>query len=624
MTRTLRQPKPQRMSDGAMQEPDLGGPDPKGEDAAYAAWRALAEKTLKGQPLASLTSRTADGFPIDPLYVNSRPQALDWGARDLDRPWDVRTLVAHPTAEGCNAQALDDLQGGGHSILLTLDATGRRGLAARGPDDLARALDGVHTDLAPIALDAGFQGPDAARWLSSAAKGGPAAPLAFHLDPLGAFAAAGVSPGPMDAWMAHCAETARALHDIHPRASLFLASGCVVHEAGGTEGQELSFLFLSALAYAKAAEAAGLERRLALPRIVLGVSADARPLVTIAKIRAARLVWGKFTTALGAPCRAVVEVRGSQRMLSTLDAWTNLIRLTAAGFGAAAGGADAVILPPFTAPFGDLPGDLPRRQARNTQLVLMEEAGLGRVADPGEGAGVIEALTDQFARKTWECLQSLDAEGGALPLLLRGHFAERVIASRHRLAVEFARRKTPMVGVSDFADLTGASVPTEPWPTSTATAAEPRLPGTDDRCEPLPPWRLAEPFERLRTAARGARALAVLATLGAPASHAARVGFARGLLAVGGFAAEVLPAEEAAQGSAAVAVLCGSDEDYAHGAAAAARALKQTGARAVWLAGRPGALEADLREAGVDGFLYAGGDAVRDLAALQTAAGIAA
>ena len=62
-----------------------------------------------------------------------------------------------------------------------------------------------------------------------------------------------------------------------------------------------------------------------------------------------------------------------------------MLRLTAAGFGAAVGGADAVVLGSFTDALG-LPTAFARRQARNTQLVLMEEAHLGRVADPAAGA----------------------------------------------------------------------------------------------------------------------------------------------------------------------------------------------------------------------------------------------
>jgi methylmalonyl-CoA mutase len=472
-------------------------------DADLARWRALAEKTLKGASLDSLRTPLADGVVLEPLYAAAdAAPALDWGARDADRPWDVRGLVAHPTPAGANRQALDDLEGGAHSILLALDPSGARGLAASGPADLARALDGVMTDLAPVALDAGFQGIDAARWLSAAAKGGPAAPLAFHMDPLGAFATAGSSPGPMADWIVQAADAARALHEVHPRATLFLASGVAVHEAGGTPAQEIGFALSAAVAYAKACETQGLPRAEAMPRIVLGLAADARPLVTISKLRAARALWSRLAAALGAPCPARIEARGGLWTLAALDAWTNLIRLTAAGFGAAAGGADAVVLPAFTAPLGGLPTALARRQARNTQLVLMEEAGLGRVADPARGSGAVEALTDGFGRAAWAELQTLEAEGGALAGLITGRFAAAVAGARDAAVADVAAGRAIIVGVTRFTDAGAPPSPVEPWP-PTSPAPSPRLPGADDACPPLTPVRVAQAFETATPDAAG-------------------------------------------------------------------------------------------------------------------------
>ena len=84
----------------------------------------------------------------------------------------------------------------------------------------------------------------------------------------------------------------------------------------------------------------------------------------------------------------------------------NLLRLTAAGFAAAVGGADALVLEPFTQPLGR-PTPFARRQARNAQLVLMEESGLVRVADPAGGAWFLEAQTDQLARAAWALFQQI-------------------------------------------------------------------------------------------------------------------------------------------------------------------------------------------------------------------------
>ena len=59
-----------------------------------------------------------------------------------------------------------------------------------------------------------------------------------------------------------------------------------------------------------------------------------------------------------------------------------------------------------------------------------------------------------------------------------------------------------------------------------------------------------------------------------------------------------------------VACICGTDGDYAESAAALAADLRAAGATAVWLAGKP-----SLQVDGVDGYVYAGCDA---LAALRT------
>ena len=65
---------------------------------------------------------------------------------------------------------------------------------------------------------------------------------------------------------------------------------------------------------------------------------------------------------------------------------------------------------------------------------------------------------------------------------------------------------------------------------------------------------------------------------------------------------------------AAIACLCGDDAAYAAAAEAFAAAIKAAGVKGLVLAGRPREAEAALRSAGVDAFIFAGGDAV---AALQ-------
>jgi methylmalonyl-CoA mutase len=469
--------------------------------ATRADWLALVAKTLKGAGVESLATRTVDGLEIRPLYTaDDRAPALAFtpARRGGERGWDVRARVAASDPALANREALDALSGGAGSILVQFAAGTRGGVAVTGPEDLARILAGVEAELAPIALDAGFLGTRAAAWLDDIAKASPGALLAFHLDPLSAFAATGTSPGPIGAHVSAAASLGAKLAESYPRASLFLASGGVVHEAGGSPAWELAIAAAAAVAYAKALVAAGLSTDDAFARVTLGLHIDAEPLASIAKLRALRVIWTRIVHACGAETPARIEARSSGRMLTRADRWTNLIRLTSAGFGAAVGGADAIVLGAFTdaVDASGVSGSADAfalRMARNTQLVLMEEAQLGRVADPAGGSWALEALTTDLARAAWEAFQAIEAAGGLAAALKGEIVADAVSRSREALEGRIADRTLRIIGVTDFIAKDEA-IPTEvaSGPTAAAPPPDPRLPGPDDACPPLAPIRLEE------------------------------------------------------------------------------------------------------------------------------------
>ena len=89
-------------------------------------------------------------------------------------------------------------------------------------------------------------------------------------------------------------------------------------------------------------------------------------------------------------------------MMTKRDPYVNMLRTTIAVAAAGLGGADAITVLPHTAPLG-LPDAFARRVARNTQLVLLEESNLARVADPAAGSGALEALTRSSAPPLGRC-----------------------------------------------------------------------------------------------------------------------------------------------------------------------------------------------------------------------------
>jgi len=461
------------MADAELLDPGI---PPAGEDA----WRALVAKTLGDKPFESLTKTTAEGLAIAPLYA-AADKAAAFPPRPFDdeRPWDLRVTTAHSDPARANAELLADLEGGAASVIVQGHVSA---------DALGRALKDIIVELAPVGLDAGFAGAKAADGLHVVAKASPGAKLNFNLDPLSAFAAAGVSPGPVESHLVNAANIAARHAQTYPQAQLFLASGRVAHEAGGGEALEVAVAAAAAIAYAKAMVRAGMPVGDAFARITLGLAADADYFLTLAKLRAARAVFARIATASGAAAQARIEARSSRRMLTGQDPWTNMIRLTAAGFGAAAGGADAVVLGTFTDALG-LPTAFGRRQSRNAQLVLMEEAAIGRVADPAAGSGYIETLTDQIARAAWDRLQAIEAAGGLLAALETG------VVARDVEAAVAARGEPKILGVTAFPPTDQAPVDVETAAAASIDPGSARLPGPDSHCPALTPMRLSEKHE---------------------------------------------------------------------------------------------------------------------------------
>jgi methylmalonyl-CoA mutase len=336
-----------------------------------------------------------------------------------------------------------------------------------------------------------------------------------------------------------------------------------------------------------------------------------------------RRLWARIEEACGlAPAPAFVCAETAWRMTTKRDPYVNMLRATLAVFSASLGGADAITVLPFTLARG-LPDRFARRMARNTQLILIEESNLARVADPAAGSGGIEDLTGQLCRAAWALFQEIESVGGAAAALRQGLIQKKVAVVREARQAALAKRADTLTGTSDFADLDETAV-------SVLDVAPITMPPAALTLDPLPRIRLAEPFERLRDAGdrilaeTGSRPKIFLANLGAPADFMARATFAANFFAAGGIAAVTSDGFASRDDMVAafknslakLACLCASDAVYAREAVAAAKALAQAGASPIYYAGRPAQQEAELAAAGVEAFIHAGCDA---LAVLQAA-----
>jgi methylmalonyl-CoA mutase len=674
--------------------------------ADYAAWRALAEADLQGAPFEQkLVTHTYEGIDIQPVYTRrDRPGEGDpdgfpglppfvRGSRPLgavQTGWDLRQEHAHPDPRVTNQAVLDDLRGGVTSLLLRLDSAaragldpddpaaaelaGRDGLMAYHVDDLDAALAGVHLDMFGVTLEAGAAFLPAAALLAALWRRRGVAPEqargAFNADPLAVLTRDGQLPVPPTAALAQMAELAAWTAATYPHVTAVRVGSAPYHHAGATAAQDIAFGMATGVEYLRAMTAgvnpaARLDVDAAARQILFSISLGTHHFLAVAKLRAARRLWARVVEACGgSPAAGAMRVhaRVSKRVLTLRDPYVNLLRNTVACYAAGLGGAEAITSVPFDSVAG-LPDALARRIARNTVLVLQEEAHLHRVIDPPGGSWYLDSLTDQVAEKAWAIFQEVERGGGMLQALRTGWVARQIDSAFAPRARNLARRKEGITGVSEFPDVREAAV-ARPAPDRAAlrAAAAQRVAKarrTDDKvtenserpvtlspCHlvtlssegaslgqlaralgfhaeptalpPLAPHVFARPFEELRDAsdawraAHGRRPRVFLANLGPVAHHTARAIHAKNFFEAGGF--EVIgsngfrdadvAARAFADSGATVAVLCSSDKLYPELVPQVAPKLKAAGARSVVLAGNPGGNEAAWRAAGVDRFIF--------------------
>lgn len=545
-----------------------------------ADWLGAVGKVLNGASLQdALVKRNHDGVAVHPLYTaDERPAAQmpELGGRN----WHIRTAYDVSDAIAANAAILEDLECGATAITL-----GFGDGAPNSVDDLDSLLDGVFLDMAPVALEAGAAFRPAAELLQALWERRGIAPEkalgAFNADPIGISAQS----------IADAAELARETAGKYPGVTSIAVDTHRYHAAGASEAQEVAAGLATGVAYLRAMEAVGLAPEAAARQIVFTLAADADLFLTIAKFRAFRRGWASVLAAcrVAGPAPARIEAVTAWRMMTRTDPWVNMLRTTAAAFAAGVAGADAILVRPFDAA-SKAPDGFSRRIARNIQIILQEESGLGQVIDPAAGSYAIERLTADLADAAWAAFQAIESAGGMAPALESGFVQGEIAKARAALEADVATRRRGITGTSRFPNLD------EPALAPLASSAPPRL---------------SEPFESLR--ARG-RPKIFLATLGTQAQFGPRATWAQNLFAAGGIEAitgpgGTDPAEIAAafsKSGAKLAVLCGPDALYADHLVPVAEALKAAGAARLSMAGNPGSHEEVCRKAGVDEFLFEG------------------
>lgn len=410
-------------------------------------WKALADKEVKGR---DLTWETPEGIAVKPLYTadDADGQGIDPGLPGFrpftrgvkasmyaGRPWTIRQYAGFSTAEESNAFYRRNLAAGQKGLSVAFDLATHRGYDSDHPrvvGDVGKA--GVAIDSVEDMKILFDQIPLDQMSVSMTMNGAVIPCLAFYII---AAEEQGVSQEKLagtiqndilkefmvrNTYIYPPAPSMRIISDIigytsenMPKFNSISISGYHMHEAGATAVQELAFTIADGREYAKQAMATGLDIDAFAGRLSFFFGIGMNFFMEVAKLRAARTLWYKVMDDLGAKAERSKMLRThcqtSGVSLTEQDPYNNVIRTTIEAMAATLGGTQSLHTNALDEAIA-LPTDFSARIARNTQIVLQEEAGITKVVDPLGGSYYIEALTAELVEKASEIIARVEKEGG--------------------------------------------------------------------------------------------------------------------------------------------------------------------------------------------------------------------
>jgi methylmalonyl-CoA mutase len=173
----------------------------------------------------------------------------------------------------------------------------------------------------------------------------------------------------------------------------------------------------------------------------------------IAKLRAARVLWHRAMTQLGAKDERSKMLRThcqtSGVSLTEQDPYNNVMRTTIEAMAAMLGGTQSLHTNALDEAIA-LPTDFSARIARNTQIIIQEETGMTKVVDPLGGSYYIEALTQELVDKAWEIIERVQSEGGMAKAVAAGWPKAMIETAAAARQARVDRSDDVIVGVNKY------------------------------------------------------------------------------------------------------------------------------------------------------------------------------
>jgi methylmalonyl-CoA mutase len=446
-------------------------------------WKALADKESKGR---DLSRETFEGIRLNTVYGPDDAEDIDSGYPGLapftrgpyatmyaGRPWTIRQYAGFSTAEESNAFYRRNLAAGQKGLSVAFDLATHRGYDSDNPrvagdvgmagvaidtvEDMKLLFDGI--PLGEMSVSMTMNGavlPVMAFFIVAGEEQGvPPAQLTGTIqnDILKEFAVRNTYIYPPEPSMRIVSDIIAYCAAEMPKFNSISISGYHMHEAGATAVQELAYTLADGMEYVRVAKADGLDVDDFAPRLSFFFGIGMNLFMEVAKLRAARTLWHRIMTQLGAKkdrskmLRTHCQTSGVS--LTEQDAYNNIIRTTIEALAAVLGGTQSLHTNSFDEAIA-LPTDFSARIARNTQLILAEESGVTAVADPLGGSWYVEKLTRELEEKAWALIEEVEAHGGMTKAVAEGLPKHRIEEAAAARAAKVDTGETVIVGVNRY------------------------------------------------------------------------------------------------------------------------------------------------------------------------------
>jgi methylmalonyl-CoA mutase len=458
------------------------------DSSTLAAWGELVEKQSKGLTPDDLLWHTPEGIPLKTLYTAEDLDGLPYtntlpgmspyirgpqATMYAGRRWTIRQYAGFSTAEASNAFYRKSLAAGGQGISVAFDLAthrgydsdhprvsgdvGKAGVAVDSVEDMKVLFDGIPLDQVSVSMTMnGAVLPVLAGYIVAAEEQGVAqASLSGTIqnDILKEFMVRNTYIYPPEPSMRIIGDIIAYCSANLPKFNTISISGYHMQEAGANAALELAYTLADGKEYIQTAISAGLGIDEFAPRLSFFWGIGMNFYMEIAKMRAARLLWSEIVATFNPqnPKSSMLRThcQTSGWSLTEQDPYNNIVRTTIEAMAAVFGGTQSLHTNALDEAIA-LPSDFAARIARNTQLILQEETGIGQVVDPWGGSYMMEQLTHDMSEKARELIREIDELGGMAKAIERGLPKLRIEEAAAKKQARIDRGEDVIVGVNKF------------------------------------------------------------------------------------------------------------------------------------------------------------------------------